>query len=510
MRLASPSTVDLTARRVTAQLGRARGDTLRHLSTGLRVSLGRDDPAALIAGEVLRQDRTRAEQIGDAAGLAAAAAAVGESTLAGVNDDLLELRALLSGSYGNTLTRAERLANQRQADDLIAEIDRALTRAEYKGRPLFRPPPADTGVDRLKFAAAGDIGTPATPGSHVDVTPTNGHAAYQITGSSSNWGSFDSHYFMRNTVTGDGVMEAAVDDFVNPHSIFGRGGIMWRQSDDPRSPYVGVLRYDHGHVSLIHRDTYNGPTSTTGYADTSDADPTYFRLARVGDTFTGEWSADGVSYTPIGARTVPMTADARLGIYFNSNAFPAATNTIRDVRYAPGNVPPSLVPPPVLDVPRPDAGTLAGDPATVEQTALVFDLGTGGPGSLAALRLEEVSTRTLGTPAAKLDELRSGGDLALTDVEHPDDAARVVEAAIKQVSTLRGRLGNFERNLTRPAARQGDTLAAELADANSTATDTRFAESTAELARLDVLRRSTADVLAVSFDQQRRALDLLG
>ena len=53
----------LTANRLTASRQGRRADVLRHLATGVRVGRGRDAPAALIAGSVLRAERTATRQV---------------------------------------------------------------------------------------------------------------------------------------------------------------------------------------------------------------------------------------------------------------------------------------------------------------------------------------------------------------------------------------------------------------------------------------------------------------
>ena len=508
MRLAATPQIDLTARRVLRAHGRGHADTLRHLSTGLRVTRGRDAPAALIAAEVLRQDRTRAEQVADAAELARAATGTAEAALGEANRHLLELRRLAGESHTNTLSPEQRAANQQQADALVEEIDRLLTGATYKGRKLFQPPPADLGDGPLTFDAAGDIGSPTAAGSHVTTTPPGGPASFQVTGSNTNFGNADNHYFLRNTHAGDGVLEVAVPDFVAPDP-FARAGPMWRESDDPRAPNVSTYRFADGGIGLLYRETFNGPTIGVGGAASGDADPTYFRLTRSGDDFTGAYSNDGVTFTPIATVTVAMSPAAHVGVYAASNSLSAHTFDVTDVRFAAGLVPASELPPPGDEIPYPAAGTLPGDPPTPEQTALLFNLGTDVRSGPAALRLGRLDARTLGTPANVLADLKTGGELQLLDAGNPDNAARVIDAAIKQVSTARGRVANFERHIADPLGRQGQRQAGHLAAAGSRVADTDFAAATAELARLEVLRRGVGGAVRVSVEQRRRLLDLL-
>ena len=509
MRINAPSTATLTATRRTRQVGDAHADTLRHLSSGVKVTRGRDAPAALIAKEMLRTDRTRAEQVDDAAALARGATSAAEAALASVNGHLLELRALAGKNYGNTLGPAERAANQEQADRLIDDIDRLLTTATYKGRKLFSPPPGAPPVEPLALPSAGDIGSPSLPGSHVDTTAPNGLSSFDITSGGVAGGPGDNGYFLRTDHTGDGVLQATIPDFVSPSNPFGTAGITFRASDAQGAVQVRLFRFDDGRVGLNTRTADNAPGSGVGITPMPDGTIS-LRLTRSGNSFTGEASSDGVNWTNVGTMTAPLPPAARVGLLTTSNnvsqTMPASYN---DVTLTPGTVPPAPPPSNAGQIPRPDVGTIDGDPTTPEQTALVFNLGST-PGSLAALRLGRTDARRLGTSAFSLDDLRSDGKLDLRDPAHPDDAARVIDASIRRVTTIRGRIANFQRNVADPMGRQGEVLAGELADAGSQVADTDVAESSAELARLDVLRLSNGDALRVGLEQSRLALNLLG
>ena len=514
MRLTSSPRPDLTARRALAATEARRGDVTRQLSTGLAVGRGRDAPAKLIAGEVLRQDRAKADAVAAGAGSAAAAATEAEAALAEVNTMLLELRRLAGASYGDTLGVEERAANQMQADRLVAEIDRTLADASYKGRPLFRPPPPRTAAAATPpLSLAGQpIGPPAIPGSHT----TDGAGTFTLTGNGYHGGGRDRLYIAARDQSGDAVIEATVQDFANVSGSGVAGGALTFRAPGTANDALSVylFRNDTGRVWMRHRTTPGGDGTTTAGVLVLPDTPTTLRLTRDGNTFTGTASGDGVTFQTVGSVSVPLPPTARAGLFAtpNSNSV-SQTVTFTDVGIVEGLTPPSELPPPLTGgVPRPEVGTLPGDPTDPEQSALVFNLGTTSPGALAALRLTRADARTLGRTAGgpPVGAIASGGALALTDPANADEAARAVDAAVAEVSVLRGRLGNFERNLVAPMRRQGTRLSAELADARSQVVDTPFARATAELARLDVLRQGAADVMAVGFAQQRQVLDLLG
>jgi flagellin len=125
----------------------------------------------------------------------------------------------------------------------------------------------------------------------------------------------------------------------------------------------------------------------------------------------------------------------------------------------------------------------------------------------ARLGLRSVNTATLGGPSGRLFELASGGDKSLdTDAT---GAAAVVEEVINKISSLRGRLGAFQRTtLDTNLASLNDTLA-NLVEAESTIRDADFAKETAALTRAQILVQSGTSVLAIANQNPQNVLALL-
>ena len=89
-------------------------------------------------------------------------------------------------------------------------------------------------------------------------------------------------------------------------------------------------------------------------------------------------------------------------------------------------------------------------------------------------------------------------------------AQKIVDEAIKQVSSLRGRLGAFQKNTI------GSTIASlgisleNTAAAESAIRDTDFAQETAELTRRQILAQAATQALAIANAQPQAILQLLG
>jgi flagellin len=126
----------------------------------------------------------------------------------------------------------------------------------------------------------------------------------------------------------------------------------------------------------------------------------------------------------------------------------------------------------------------------------------------ARLGVTSVNTARLGGVAGKLYELLSGGsaDLA-TDA---NKAARIVEEAIDQVTSLRGRLGAFQRTTLETNRNALNDTLVNLTEAESSIRDADFATETAQLTRSQILVQSGTAVLQIANQNPQNVLGLLG
>ncbi len=103
--------------------------------------------------------------------------------------------------------------------------------------------------------------------------------------------------------------------------------------------------------------------------------------------------------------------------------------------------------------------------------------------------------------------MASGGTADLAS--DPTTAAEIVEEAINQVTSLRGRLGAFQRtSLETNKNALSDTLV-NLTDAESQIRDADFAAETAALTRAQILVQSGTTVLQIANQNPQNVLALL-
>ena len=121
--------------------------------------------------------------------------------------------------------------------------------------------------------------------------------------------------------------------------------------------------------------------------------------------------------------------------------------------------------------------------------------------------ITSVNTAKLGGVDGTLFELGSGGDADLS--ANPTRAASIVEEAITQITSLRGRLGAFQStSLETNKNTLNDTLV-NLTQAQSSIRDADFASESAALTRAQILVQSGTTVLQISNQSPQNVLALL-
>jgi flagellin len=125
----------------------------------------------------------------------------------------------------------------------------------------------------------------------------------------------------------------------------------------------------------------------------------------------------------------------------------------------------------------------------------------------ARLGITGVSTARLGGTAGRLYELGSGEAKSLAN--NAAGAAQVINEVIDKVTSLRGRLGAFQRTtLDSNMVALNDTVA-NLTDAESSIRDADFAKESASLSRSQILVQSGTSVLGIANQNPQNVLALL-
>jgi flagellin len=150
-------------------------------------------------------------------------------------------------------------------------------------------------------------------------------------------------------------------------------------------------------------------------------------------------------------------------------------------------------------------------------TAVNFDITGGGAqfqlgpdvvsNHQARLGIGSLNTDKLGSANGRLYELASGGSKSL--VNDITGASQVINDVINKVTTLRGRLGAFQRTtLDSNSVSLSETLS-NLNEAQSSIRDADFAKESANLTRAQILIQSGTQVLQLANQSPQNVLSLL-
>jgi len=128
----------LNAQKSLARTGAQLQEALTRLSTGLRINVGKDDPAGLIASEILRSDIVSTQKAVSNSERANQMIATADSALGQVSSLLNDIRALVEEAANQGALSEEQIAaNQLQIDSSLSAINRVAQTTKFQGRGLI-------------------------------------------------------------------------------------------------------------------------------------------------------------------------------------------------------------------------------------------------------------------------------------------------------------------------------------------------------------------------------------
>ncbi|PID81912.1 flagellin FliC [bacterium DOLZORAL124_64_63] len=166
--------------------------SMERLSSGMRINRSGDDAAGLAISESLKSDIRALQQASRNAADGISLVQVAEGSLDEVNNILLRLRELAEQSATETLGENEREYLNDEFQELLQEIDRIGTTAEFNGIMLLDGTAntldvqvgigtvANTStvpIDLTQIISASDLGLVSGGGGSLTITGTNGDTA---------------------------------------------------------------------------------------------------------------------------------------------------------------------------------------------------------------------------------------------------------------------------------------------------------------------------------------------
>lgn len=471
---------------------------LERLSTGLKINRGKDDPAGLIASENLATEMKGINAAITNADRADQVVNIAEGGLQEVSGLLSELQGLITTTASSAgLSSEEKKANQLQIDSILQTIDRISSSTSFQGTKLlngsfdFKTSSVAAGVTDFRVNAAKFTGD----SMKVDVLVTAsaqqaglytdfGGTSLDMTSGSSFvvevGGSLGSRQLSFSSGTALSDIAAAINTFSDVTGVeatVSGNGIRMVSSAFGSSEYVSVK-------------VVSGEVSGSGIAkfvdgdDVADSNYTTFANAKNGIRDSGQdlgATVNGVAATSEG-RT------ARI----NTDFLDVEITLDNDKAQALGSVNSG------------GAFTITGGGADFQLAGKVNIAGR------VSLGIGDVATRKLGTSElGYLSELASGKDKNVVSGDL-EAAQKVVTEAIRQTSSLRGRLGAFQKNTIGATVRSLGVASENTAAAQSVIRDADFASETANLTRSQILVSASTNILSMANSQPQTVLQLLG
>ena len=455
-------------------LGRSNADlnqALTRLSTGLRINTGKDDPSGLIASENLRSDIISVRAAIKNSERANQVIATADSALGQVSGLLNDIRGLVTeAANSGALSDDQIAANQLQIDSSLEALNRISQTTTFQGRKLlngsldFVTSSSDTdfaSITDLDIQQA-SLGSTGSVSVNLNVSSAATVAQVDITGISA------------------GLLEDVV---IQLSSADGSDVFSFQQATS-LSTVVNAINLQKEATGV--EATANGTTlELTSSAFGSNA---FVDIQVISENSGGSFN----SVIGQQARSEGTDVGATInGVDVNGNGNQLSINTVTlDLN---------------LSVAQGFSGIIDFE---ITGGGALFQLGPEVVGNQQArVGIRSVNTARLGGTAGKLFALGSGGSASLT--ADPSTATKIVDEAINQITTLRGRLGAFQKTTLGTNVRSLNDTLVNLKDAESAIRDADFAIETANLTRAQILVQSGTSILAIANSNPQNVLALL-
>lgn len=495
------------AQRILGQNSKGLNTTLERLSTGLRINRGKDDPAGLIASENLRSEKTALGAAINNAERTDQLANIAEGGLQEVSGLLTDLQGLITATANSAgLSTEEKQANQLQIDSILQTIDRISDSTNFQGVKLLNgnfdftasnvaAGVSDYRVNGAKLSANSSLAVTAlvttsaqqaalylSTNGNLDLTATSGLFTIEVAGS---LGSRELS-FASGTTTAQ--IAAAINSFKDVTGISATtytsggstNGLRLLSTEYGSDAFVSVKVVNDAGIQGTNVGIYN-TLATNGLApNTSGSSAFNSTAAANGLRDSGQdlvATINGVAATTKG-RTARINTDF-LDVELTLNSSTAT---------AIGTV---------------SAFTITGGGASFQLASKVDISGK------VALGIKNIAARKLGNnDTGFLNSLAAGKDNNVVDGDL-NQAQKIVGEAIRQISSLRGRLGAFQKNTVGATIRNLGISLENSAAAESVIRDADFASETASLTRGQILSQASTNVLSLANQAPQSALQLL-
>jgi flagellin len=465
----------LIAQNVLAQQNSSLNTSLERLSTGVQINSGADNPSGLIAVQSFNQQNTGLTTAINNASLAGNVVGTAEGGLSTVSDLLTQLQGLVGETANSGGESASQVAaNQLQVNSILQTINRIANGTTFEGTHLLNGNLSYV-TSSLKSSALQNLQIntallPSTGNLEVKVEVVASATQAKITSTIT-------------TVTGQSVTLEVTGNLGTAQLSFGSGttAVAIASAINQVESQTGV--------------TASATLSSNGNAKNLDLVSEDFGSSQfVSVKATGFNYAFNVDNSKGTDATVTVNGGQAsvqgLSVAYNSSGLDLSFNIANGLNKDSQS----------------ESFFITGGGANF---ALGAQVNTAGQASIG---IADVSTASLGDATdGYLSSIQSGGANALdsSNSNALTNAQNIINAAITQVSTLRGQLGAFQDYTIGSTVDSLNVAYENSSAAESTIQDTNFAAETSNLTRAQILQQAATTVLTTANAAPQEALTLL-
>jgi len=460
---------------------------LERLSTGLRINRGADGPADLIVSERLRSEIEGLDQAIGNAERATNVIATAEASLAEVANLLTNIKGLIvEAANSGALSKEEIEANQLEIDDAVASISRISNTTSFAGLKLLNGSldyvtsgVATSAINGVNITQANFGTNENIPVSVETVTSAQKAGLFLSTGST--------------TLTSSVTMEIAGNQgvqtlqFVSGTALSAVAFAVNRITDS-----TGV------EASIVSGEAAG--LSALQFASSEFGSDQFVSVRKLPGTEGGDFFQ---TFDAVGSGASEVQRDSGEDVEAMINGSLAlGQGTSITLNSSALDI--------ELDLTEAFATNMGTKEFTITEGGALYQLGPQVESAQQVnFGIQSVNASRLGDAVTGfLNSIVSGGDNSLL-ADNAAQASKIVDQAITQVATQRGRLGAFERNTLQTNVRSLQIALENVTASESQIRDADFAEETSKLTRAQLLNQVGTNVLATANNNAQSVLQLL-
>jgi len=444
--------------------------SVEKLSSGLKINRGADGPAALVISEKQRAQIAGLKQAIQNTDKAASVVQTGEGALNEINSLLVKVRSLAIDSANSGVNDDDALAaNQAEISNALDTINRIANNTQFGTKKLLDGSAGISGT-----ASDADVkflkGTSDTAaGTYAIAITTAGERATATAGTAQTAALTADETLTVNNVSislTNGMSQTQVVNRINEFSA-----------------QTGVVADVNSGATRLYTKDFGSDASLNVISNVAaGATSSGFGTASVTDTGVNViGTIDGTSYTGSGNLLTATSGSAKgISVTFAAGTGANAASTV--AAGAQGNV-------------------------AVTDNSLVFQIGAN-QNQTAKIAINKVNPNGLGV-GVNNNQFSSLEDIDVTSASKAQDTLAVVDAAINDVTNLRGTLGAFQANTLESTANNLRVTLENTTNAESVIRDTDFASEIANFTKNQVLVQAGTSMLSNANQIPQLVLSLL-